>query len=194
MTAIKLIVGLANPGAEYEHTRHNAGALFVERIADAIGVNLVADRKYFGMLGRFSRHGQDVRLLVPTTYMNRSGHAVESISGFFRIEPEEILVAHDDLDLPPGVAKLKKGGGHGGHNGLRDIITQLGNQNTFYRLRLGIGHPGSSSMVSNFVLSRAPRAEQEKIEASIDLALSVLSDIFAGEWHCAMKNLHSQKS
>ena len=115
MTAIKLIVGLGNPGAEYEQTRHNAGALFVERIANAQGVNLVADRKYFGLTGRYSHQGQDVRLLIPTTYMNRSGQAVAALAGFFRITPEEILVAHDELDLPPGVAKLKQGGGHGGH-------------------------------------------------------------------------------
>nr|WP_215729241.1 aminoacyl-tRNA hydrolase [Pseudomonas sp. P42] len=194
VTAIKLIVGLGNPGAEYEQTRHNAGALFVERIAAAQGVNLVADRKYFGLTGRYSHQGQDVRLLIPTTYMNRSGQAVTALAGFFRIKPEEILVAHDELDLPPGVAKLKQGGGHGGHNGLRDIIAQLGNQNTFYRLRLGIGHPGVASMVSNFVLGRAPRAEQEKLDASIDFALGVLPDILAGEWNRAMKNLHSQKA
>ena len=109
MTAIKLIVGLGNPGAEYEQTRHNAGALFVERIANAQGVNLVADRKYFGLTGRYSHQGQDVRLLIPTTYMNRSGQAVAALAGFFRIKPEEILVAHDELDLPPGVAKLKVG-------------------------------------------------------------------------------------
>ncbi len=131
MTAIKLIVGLGNPGTEYEQTRHNAGALFVERIAEKQGINLVADRKYFGLTGRFSHQGQDIRLLIPTTYMNRSGQAVAALAGFFRIKPEEILVAHDELDLPPGVAKLKTGGGHGGHNGLRDIIAQLGNQNTF---------------------------------------------------------------
>ena len=154
MTAIKLIVGLGNPGAEYEQTRHNAGALFVERIANAQGVNLVADRKYFGLTGRYSHQGQDVRLLIPTTYMNRSGQAVAALAGFFRITPEEILVAHDELDLPPGVA----------------------------------------SMVSNFVLGRAPRAEQEKLDASIDFALGVLPDILAGEWNRAMKNLHSQKA
>ncbi|RMU32066.1 Peptidyl-tRNA hydrolase [Pseudomonas amygdali pv. morsprunorum] len=140
MTAIQLIVGLGNPGAEYEQTRHNAGAFFVERIAAAQRVNLVPERKFFGLTGRFTHQGQDVRLLIPTTYMNRSGQAVAALAGFYRIPVESILVAHDELDLPPGVAKLKVGGGHGGHNGLRDIIAQLGNQNTFHRLRLGIGH------------------------------------------------------
>jgi PTH1 family peptidyl-tRNA hydrolase len=194
VTAIQLIVGLGNPGAEYEQTRHNAGAFFVERIAAAHRVNLVPERKFFGLTGRFTHQGQDVRLLIPTTYMNRSGQAVAALAGFYRIPAEAILVAHDELDLPPGVAKLKVGGGHGGHNGLRDIIAQLGNQNTFHRLRLGIGHPGDASKVSGFVLGRAPRAEQEKLDASIDFALGVLPDIFAGEWNRAMKNLHSQKA
>ena len=157
MTAVQLIVGLGNPGPEYDQTRHNAGALFVERLAHAQGVSLVADRKYFGLVGKFSHQGKDVRLLIPTTYMNRSGQSVAALAGFFRIAPDAILVAHDELDMPPGVAKLKTGGGHGGHNGLRDIIAQLGNQNSFHRLRLGIGHPGHSSLVSGYVLA-APRA------------------------------------
>ncbi|KIU43663.1 MULTISPECIES: aminoacyl-tRNA hydrolase [Pseudomonas] len=194
MTAIQLIVGLGNPGPEYEQTRHNAGALFVERIASAQRVNLTADRKYFGLTAKFSHQGQDVRLLIPTTYMNRSGQAVAALANFFRIPPDAILVAHDELDLPPGVAKLKKGGGHGGHNGLRDIIAQLGNNKDFHRLRLGIGHPGDSTKVSGFVLGKAPRAEQEKLDASIDFALGVLPDILAGDWTRAMRELHSQKA
>ncbi|SEJ21225.1 MULTISPECIES: aminoacyl-tRNA hydrolase [unclassified Pseudomonas] len=194
MTAIQLIVGLGNPGPEYEQTRHNAGALFVERIASAQRVNLTADRKYFGLTAKFSHQGQDVRLLIPTTYMNRSGQSVAALAGFFRIPAHAILVAHDELDLPPGVAKLKLGGGHGGHNGLRDIIAQLGNQNGFHRLRLGIGHPGDASLVSNFVLGRAPRAEQEKLDASIDFALGVLPDVLAGDFAKAMRVLHSQKA
>lgn len=194
MTAVQLIVGLGNPGAEYEQTRHNAGALFVERLAAQHHVNLVADRKYHGLTGRFAHDGHDVRLLIPTTYMNRSGQAVAALAGFYRIPVESILVAHDELDMPPGVAKLKKGGGHGGHNGLRDIIAQLGNQNGFHRLRLGIGHPGHSSLVSGYVLGRAPRAEQELLDTSIDFALGVLPDILAGDWTRAMQRLHSQKA
>lgn len=194
MTAIQLIVGLGNPGPEYEQTRHNAGALLVERIARDHAVNLVADRKYFGLVARFSHQGQDVRLLIPTTYMNRSGQAVAALANFFRIPPEAILVAHDELDLPAGVAKLKQGGGHGGHNGLRDIIAALGNNNGFHRLRLGIGHPGDASKVSAFVLGRAPRAEQDKLDTSIDFALGVLPDILAGNWPRAMRELHSQKA
>ncbi|MET1078364.1 MAG: aminoacyl-tRNA hydrolase [Pseudomonas sp.] len=194
MTAIQLIVGLGNPGPEYEQTRHNAGALFVERLAASQGVQLLPDRKYFGLVGKFSHQGRDVRLLIPTTFMNRSGQAVAALANFFRITPEALLVAHDELDMLPGVAKLKQGGGHGGHNGLRDIIAQLGNQNSFHRLRLGIGHPGHSSQVSNFVLGRAPRSEQDLLDSSIDNALGVLPDMLAGNWSKAMHSLHSQKA
>ncbi len=194
MTAIQLIVGLGNPGAEYEQTRHNAGAWFVERVAAAEGVTLAADRKYFGLTGRFRHQGQDVRLLIPTTYMNRSGQAVAALAGFFRIPIDSILVAHDELDMPPGVAKLKQGGGHGGHNGLRDIIAQMANQNSFQRLRIGIGHPGDSKLVSNYVLGRAPRNEQELIEASIANSLAVLPQLLDGDLKTAMQRLHSQKA
>ena len=194
MTAVQLIVGLGNPGPEYDQTRHNAGALFVERLADAQRANLSLDKKYFGLVGKFSHKGRDVRLLIPTTYMNRSGQAVAALAGFFRIPVEAILVAHDELDMPPGVAKLKTGGGHGGHNGLRDIIAQLGNQNSFHRLRLGIGHPGHSSLVSGFVLSRAPRSEQELLDTSIDFALDVMPELLAGDLTRAMQKLHSRKA
>lgn len=194
MTAVQLIVGLGNPGPEYDQTRHNAGALFVERLAERQNIHLNTDKKYFGLTGKLSYQNRDVRLLIPTTYMNRSGQAVAALANFFRIAPEAILVAHDELDMPPGVAKLKLGGGHGGHNGLRDIIAQLGNQNGFYRLRLGIGHPGHSSMVSGFVLGRAPRSEQELLDASIDNALSVLPEMLAGDWSKAMQKLHSLKA
>lgn len=194
MTAVQLIVGLGNPGPEYDQTRHNAGALFVERVAASQRINLSIDRKYFGLVGKFNHQGREVRLLIPTTYMNRSGQAVAALANFFKLKPEEILVAHDELDMPPGVAKLKQGGGHGGHNGLRDIIAQLGNQNNFHRLRLGIGHPGHASLVSGYVLGRAPRSEQELLEQSIDFALDVLPEILAGDWTVAMRKLHSQKA
>ncbi|QLF92597.1 aminoacyl-tRNA hydrolase [Pseudomonas sp. ABC1] len=194
MSAVQLIVGLGNPGSEYERTRHNAGALFVERLADQQRISLTTDKKYSGLVGKFSHQGHDVRLLIPTTYMNRSGLSVAALANFFRIAPDAILVAHDELDMPPGVAKLKLGGGHGGHNGLRDIIAQLGNQNNFYRLRLGIGHPGHASMVSNFVLGRAPRSEQDMLDASIDFALGVVPEMLAGDWAKAMQKLHSQKA
>ena len=194
MSAVKLIVGLGNPGQEYANTRHNAGALFVEQLAAHMHCTLSPDRKYFGLTGKFSHKGQDVRLLVPTTYMNRSGQAVGALAGFFRIQPAEILVAHDELDIPPGTCKLKQGGGHGGHNGLRDIISSLGNQNNFYRLRLGIGHPGHSSQVTGYVLGRAPRSEQDLIDSTIDFALGVLPDILEGQFSRAMQQLHSFKA
>ncbi len=194
MNAVQLIVGLGNPGPEYDQTRHNAGAFFVERLASAQGVNLSFDKKYFGLTGKFSHQGRDIRLLIPTTYMNRSGQAVAALANFFRIKPEEILVAHDELDMPPGVCKLKQGGGHGGHNGLRDIIASLANQNNFHRLRIGIGHPGHSSQVSNYVLSRAPRSEQDLTNTSIEFALGVLPDLLDGNFSRAMQQLHSQKA
>ncbi len=194
MSAVKLIVGLGNPGPEYANTRHNAGALFVEQLADRMHCPLSPDRKYFGLTGKFSHKGQDVRLLIPTTFMNRSGQAVGALANFFRIQPNEILVAHDELDIPPGTCKLKQGGGHGGHNGLRDIIASLGNQNNFYRLRLGIGHPGHSSQVTGYVLGRAPRSEQDLIDSTIDFALGVLPDILEGQFSRAMQQLHSFKA
>jgi PTH1 family peptidyl-tRNA hydrolase len=194
VNAVQLIVGLGNPGPEYDQTRHNAGAFFVERLAAAQGVNLSFDKKYFGLTGKFSHQGRDIRLLIPTTYMNRSGQAVAALANFFRIKPEEILVAHDELDMPPGVCKLKQGGGHGGHNGLRDIIASLANQNNFHRLRIGIGHPGHSSQVSNYVLSRAPRSEQDLTNTSIEFALGVLPDLLDGNFSRAMQQLHSQKA
>lgn len=191
---IKLIVGLGNPGPEYELTRHNAGALFIERLAEQHNVSLRTESKFFGLTGRLILNGQDIRLLIPTTFMNRSGQAVAALATFYRIAPEEILVAHDELDLPPGVVKCKKGGGHGGHNGLRDIIAQLGNQNTFYRLRLGIGHPGHSSQVTGFVLGRAPKAEQEALDACIHEAIRELPGISQGQWSAVMQRLHSFKA
>ncbi|CAB3269914.1 unnamed protein product [Salmonella enterica subsp. enterica serovar Typhimurium] len=140
--AIKLIVGLANPGAEYAATRHNAGAWYVDLLAERLRAPLREEPKFFGYTSRITLEGEDVRLLVPTTFMNLSGKAVGAMASFYRIQPDEILVAHDELDLPPGVAKFKLGGGHGGHNGLKDIISKLGNNPNFHRLRVGIGHPG----------------------------------------------------
>ncbi|HUH57951.1 MAG TPA: aminoacyl-tRNA hydrolase [Pseudomonadales bacterium] len=194
MNAVQLIVGLGNPGPEYDQTRHNAGAFFVERLAEKYGVNLSFDKKYSGLTGKLNHQGRDVRLLIPTTYMNRSGQSVAALANFFRIQPEEILVAHDELDMPPGVCKLKQGGGHGGHNGLRDIIACMANQKNFHRLRIGIGHPGHASQVSNYVLGRAPRNEQELTSTSIEFALGVLPDLLDGNFSRAMQQLHSQKA
>lgn len=194
MSEIKLIVGLANPGAEYAQTRHNAGAWYVYELARICGVALVPDSKYFGLTARAVLHGKDVRLLIPTTYMNLSGKAVGALANFFRITPEEILVAHDELDMSPGVAKFKLGGGHGGHNGLKDIIAKLANDKNFYRLRIGIGHPGDKNQVSGYVLGKAPAKEQELIEAAIDEAVRSTEILFKEDMVKAMNRLHSFKA
>lgn len=190
-TPIQLIVGLGNPGPEYDRTRHNAGADFVAELARHCGTQLAPDSKYHGLSGRVRIGGQDVRLLIPTTFMNRSGQSVGPLANFFKIPAEAILVAHDELDLPPGTARLKAGGGHGGHNGLRDIISALGNNRDFMRLRLGIGHPGSAREVVSYVLQRAPRAEQEQLAEAIDRAVDVMPSAVSGDWGAAMKTLHT---
>ncbi|MDX1282924.1 aminoacyl-tRNA hydrolase [Shewanella colwelliana] len=194
MGNIKLIVGLANPGDKYEQTRHNAGAWYVNELARVCGVSLVPDSKYYGLTARATLYGKDVRLLIPTTFMNLSGKSVGALANFFRIEPEEILVAHDELDMPPGVAKFKLGGGHGGHNGLKDIIAKLANDKGFYRLRIGIGHPGDKSLVSNYVLGKAPQAEQRLIEEVIDEAVRATEVLFKEDMSKAMHRLHSYKA
>jgi PTH1 family peptidyl-tRNA hydrolase len=154
MAGLQLIVGLGNPGLEYAQTRHNAGVWFVAALAAEHNIRLNPEAKYFGLVGRGTINGQEVRLLIPTTFMNRSGQAVSALANFFKIPLDAILVAHDELDLPAGSIRLKTGGGHGGHNGLRDIISSSGNQNNFHRLRIGIGHPGDAKLVSNFVLTK----------------------------------------
>lgn len=193
MTRIKLIVGLANPGQQYQPTRHNAGAWFVAELARQQGCSLSAEARFYGDTGRFFLDGQDIRLLIPSTFMNRSGQAISAMAGFFKIAPEEILVAHDELDLPPGSARFKSGGGHGGHNGLRDTIAKLGNNRDFHRLRLGIGHPGSADKVTGYVLGKPSTEERIAIDHCIDEALRSLPPALAGDWAKAMNQLHSYK-
>lgn len=190
-TPLQLIVGLGNPGAQYEGTRHNAGAEFVESLARREGVFLSPEKKFHGLTARVRLAGRDIRLLVPTTYMNRSGQAVGAMAQFFKLPPQAILVAHDELDLPPGTARLKHGGGHGGHNGLRDTIQALGNSREFNRLRLGIGHPGSASQVVGYVLQKASPEDRRETEAAIDRAIEVLPEVANGDWAKAMNRLHS---
>ena len=189
---VQLIVGLGNPGQQYAQTRHNAGEDFVAELCRKYGGNMTATPKFFGQSARICIGTSDIRLLIPTTYMNRSGQAVGAISQFYKIPAEGILVAHDELDLPPGTAKLKVGGGHGGHNGLRDIIQALGNNKNFARLRLGIGHPGNAKQVADFVLKKAPQNEFQLTEDASNRALDVIDDIADGHWERAMKNLHTQ--
>lgn len=190
-TPVQLIVGLGNPGSEYDRTRHNAGADFVVELAHREGASLVPESKFFGLTARIFLNGRDLRLLIPTTFMNRSGQAIAALAQFYKIPPEAILVAHDELDLAPGVARFKHGGGHGGHNGLRDTIGALANNANFNRLRLGIGHPGSAAQVVNFVLKKAPTNEQSLIDDAIDRAIRVLPDAVKGDWATAMQNLHT---
>ncbi len=186
-----MIVGLGNPGRQYEDTRHNAGAWLVERLARKHSTSLSPDSKVQGLTARVNVHGHDLRLLIPTTFMNVSGQAVAPLANFFKIPAERILVVHDELDLPPGTAKLKQGGGHGGHNGLRDIISKLGNNPNFGRLRIGIGHPGSADKVSGYVLGKAPATEQRMIDDAISEAIAVLPDLLSGHSNKAMNRLHA---
>ena len=187
----KLIVGLGNPGNEYRGTRHNAGADFVEELAGQHGCTLQAESKFFGLSGRISLAGHDLRLLIPTTFMNRSGKAVAAMASFYKIKPEEILVAHDELDIPAGTARFKRGGGHGGHNGLRDIVPALGNNKNFFRLRVGIGHPGHASKVTGYVLGAPSRVDRDRIDASISEAIAALPLLLDGDDTKAMTQLHS---
>lgn len=189
---IKLVVGLNNPGAEYQGTRHNAGAWAVSELADKLGIQLVADKKYYGLVGRGKLNGQELWLLLPTTFMNLSGQSVAALANFFKITPEEILVAHDELDLPAGTAKFKTGGGHGGQNGLRDIISKLGNNQGFHRLRIGIGHPGDKSRVTAHVLSKPSPNEYKLMEEAVYKAVAVLPDFIAGNREKATKELHTK--
>ncbi len=191
MARIKLIVGLGNPGTQYSQTRHNAGEWYVNALAADYGISLQLETKFFGHLGRGNIANHDCRLLIPNTFMNLSGQSVAAVAGFYKIMPDEILVAHDELDLDPGVVKLKYSGGHGGHNGLRDIISRLANSRDFYRLRIGIGHPGNKNQVTNYVLGKAPKEQQRAIEESIDEALRHSADIISGEHDKVMQSMHS---
>ncbi|BBF13908.1 TPA: aminoacyl-tRNA hydrolase [Haemophilus influenzae] len=193
MSEIKLIVGLGNPGEKYADTRHNAGEWLIERLARRFNVSLNPESKFFGKTARTLVNGKEVRLLVPTTFMNLSGKAVGALASFYRIKPEEILVIHDELDLPPGTAKLKQGGGHGGHNGLKDIVAQLGNNNNFYRLRIGIGHPGHRDLVAGYVLNKPSPADRNALEKVLDEATDCVEMIFRDGMVKATNRLNSFK-
>lgn len=187
---IRLIVGLGNPGREYEATRHNAGFWWVDELARVHNVNFKADSKFHGLNAKANLHGHEVHLLKPQTFMNVSGRAVGAMVQFYKITAEQVMVVHDELDLPPGSAKLKLGGGHGGHNGLKDIIAHLGTKD-FWRLRIGVGHPGERAEVVNFVLNAPRKEERILIEDAMQRAQEVASLIIEGKLEAAMLKLHS---
>ena len=191
MSNISLIVGLGNPGKEYAQTRHNAGFWFVERLAEQYGISLKADPKFNGISGRGKIEGQDIRLLLPSTFMNLSGKSVVPFAKFYNIAPETMLIAHDELDMNPGVIRLKTGGGHGGHNGLKDIVPHTGPN--FHRLRIGIGHPGAKDRVSSHVLSKAPSSEQNLMDDAIAHALSRIKLLANGDIQQAMNQINAYK-
>ena len=192
MAALRLIVGLGNPGSEHVRTRHNAGFWLVDALAQREGVRFGIDSKLHAETAKVVIGAQPLWLLKPTTFMNKSGIAVASALRYWKIEPEQMLVAHDDLDLPPGAARLKFDGGHGGQNGLRDIFAHLGH-GKFHRLRLGIGHPGHKDRVTSWVLGRAGAADENAIITAVGDALDVLPLAIDGDFNEAMKRLHTGK-
>ncbi|MBE0473453.1 aminoacyl-tRNA hydrolase [Rhodoferax sp.] len=189
---IRLFVGLGNPGPEYEQTRHNTGFWWLDAVARELKVNLAPEKSYQGLVARTSAHGQSVWLLAPQTFMNLSGKSVAALANFFKITPQEILVAHDDLDIAPGEAKLKLGGSHAGHNGLRDIHAQLGSDQ-YWRLRLGIGHPGNKAEVLHWVLKKPSLDHRIAIDQTIDRALKALPYFLSGDMAQATRLVHTSK-
>lgn len=187
---IRLIVGLGNPGAKYEQTRHNAGFVFLRAAAQQLGVTLKANSKFHGAVGNTRWEARKLWLLEPDTFMNQSGIAVAALANYHKIPSSEILVVHDELDLPPGTARLKKGGGAGGHNGISSVIDHLGARD-FQRLRIGVGHPGSADQVTAYVLTKAPRDEYQATGESIVRALDVLPDLLDDDLQRAMHRLHT---
>ena len=192
MTAIQLVVGLGNPGSKYEQTRHNAGFWFVDEVARHCNTQFRSESKYKSEVARCSIAGEDLRLQKPMDFINCSGMPVAALAGFYQIPRSAVLVVHDDLDLPVGTIKLKKGGGHGGHNGLRDLISHLGGKD-FLRLRVGIGHPGDRDDVIGYVLKAPSRDDRLLIDQLTDEAMKVMPDLVAGNIEAAMKELHTDK-
>ena len=190
MAAIRLIVGLGNPGREYENTWHNVGFQWVDELARVQKLGFKSESKFHGLTARGQLHGHEVLLLKPQTFMNVSGRAVGALVQFYKIAPAEMLVVHDELDLPPGLARLKMGGGHGGHNGLKDIIAHLGTKD-FWRLRIGIGHPGDRAEVSNYVLNDPRREERELMDEAMQKAQDIAHLVIEGKTEAAMLKLHS---
>lgn len=189
LVAPKLLVGLGNPGPDYSETRHNAGFWFCERLAQQLGVSLKREARFHGLVGQSREAG--IFVLLPQTFMNRSGQSVAALARFYRIEPAQMLVVHDELDIPPGQLRVKFGGGLGGHNGLKDITSHLGTQD-YWRLRIGIGHPGDRNEVVNYVLKPPRREEQAEIDAAIERALNAWKQIASGDWNAVMQTLNGK--
>jgi PTH1 family peptidyl-tRNA hydrolase len=187
---LRAIVGLGNPGAEYERTRHNAGFWFVDRLAEAQRGSFRVDSKFQGLTAKVRLGDSDLLLLKPATFMNRSGQAIQALAAFYKLAAGQILVAHDELDLPPGTARLKRGGGHGGHNGLRSVHQHLGD--SYARLRIGIGHPGDKNLVLDYVLGRPSGSDQKLIDDAIERALAALDTLVAQSWDKAAQQLHTE--
>jgi PTH1 family peptidyl-tRNA hydrolase len=190
LDTISLIVGLGNPGREYEKTRHNAGFWWVDAIAGSKRATWKRETKFSGYATRVEEGGRDFTMLKPWTYMNESGRSVAALMRFYRIEPAAMLIVHDELDLPPGIVKLKRGGGTGGHNGLTDVVEVLGTKD-FWRLRIGIGHPGHKDLVADYVLARARRIEQDAIDPAFERSLELLPKLATGRMQDAMTWLHT---
>jgi len=190
---VRLIAGLGNPGPQYQHTRHNAGADFVAALAERYGITLSLDARFKGLVGRGVVAGHDVRLLIPVTYVNLSGEAVGAVARFYKVEPEEILVAYDEMAFEPGVLRLRSGGGDNGHNGIRSVIAGLGNSREFLRLRIGVGHPGDRSRVTAYLTSvRMPAPERQLLEDAYRIPESVLRQLLGGDLQKAMTQLHTR--
>ena len=189
--SIKLVAGLGNPGSQYEATRHNVGYWLVDELARKYNGHFKNESKFKGEVAKIHVGGQDVWLIKPSTFMNLSGQSVSALARFYKIQPEQVLVVHDELDLDPGVARLKSGGGHGGHNGLRDVSEKMGKN--YWRIRLGIGHPGHKSQVADYVLKKPSQDDRISLERAIDDALGVIELALTGDQERAMHLLHTNK-
>jgi PTH1 family peptidyl-tRNA hydrolase len=190
---VKLIVGLGNPGPQHDSNRHNAGVIFLHHLCKSYGGQLRGEQKFFGEFGSINIDGRDIKLIFPTTFMNHSGKSVSAVCRFYKIQPENMLVAYDEIDFDVGVTRFKEGGGHGGHNGVRDIINSIAGKRDFFRLRIGVGHPGHKSMVANYVLSDPSRSEAAIIMANIEDAVRIIPKAIEGSWEEAMRFLHSEQ-
>lgn len=190
-TTFELVVGLGNPGPKYEETRHNAGFWFLDTLASRYNTSFRPEKRFFGDYCKARISGRDIHLLKPTTYMNRSGQSIAAAANYYKIKPENILVIHDELDLPPGVIRIKRSGGHGGHNGLRDTIAQIGKD--FWRVRLGIGHPGHKDAVVGYVLKRASKEDQKLIDDATYEGVCESENLLDGNLDKAVQVLHSRK-